>query len=461
MNGFIFTVIIPAYNAEKYISESIESVVSQTIGFESNIQIIVVNDGSTDTTCECVQHYINMYPTNIQLISKTNAGVSSARNAAFESIQGKYVTMLDADDRWNVNAFKIAYEFFEMHEDEISILSCRTQYFGAKYGFPAKKDYQFATSKIANIFENYSFIQTSASSVFYKSEILKKFRFNENVKYAEDIRFINELLFEVHTFGILRESVYYYRRTHNPESITNSRTSNSYWYTAYFDDVIWYLIDKSMARFGRLLPYIQCLIAHDIDVRFSYGYSPQLTDIQLSLYLDRLSEVVSVIEPKYTLMLPNTSIPKKAAMLYFMLKDKKLVSNEIKKIIRVLIDEIRIEQGRITISGRDRIEYLIRSDIFIENEAGKRYPLKRKNNAKYNSTSLTGDILYKGTTFSVSLPLVELTDYKFILEDEEKNKQVLKLFCSSTCSIPQGDVSPFPFMKRKLTVNKKSISIHK
>ena len=132
-----------------------------------------------------------------------------------------------------------------------------------------------------------------------------------------------------------------------------------------------------MARFGKLLPYIQCLIAHVIDVRFSYGYSPQLTDIQLSLYLDRLSEVCSVIEPKYTLMLPNTSIPKKAAMLYFMLKDKKLVSNEIKKIIRVLIDEIRIEQGRITISGRDRIEYLIRSDIFIENEAGKRYPLKR------------------------------------------------------------------------------------
>ena len=347
MNGFIFTVIIPAYNAEKYISESIESVVNQTIGFESNIQIIVVNDGSTDTTCECVQHYINMYPTNIQLISKTNAGVSSARNAAFESIQGKYVTMLDADDRWDVNAFKIAYEFLEMHEDEISILSCRTQYFGAKNGFPAKKDYQFATSKIAN------------------------------VKYAEDKRLINELLFEVHKFGILRESVYYYRRTHNPESITNSRTSNSYWYTAYFDDVIWYLIDKSMARFGKLLPYIQCLIAHVIDVRFSYGYSPQLTDIQLSLYLDRLSEVCSVIEPKYTLMLPNTSIPKKAAMLYFMLKDKKLVSNEIKKIIRVLIDEIRIEQGRITISGRDRIEYLIRSDIFIENEAGKRYPLKR------------------------------------------------------------------------------------
>ena len=80
---------------------------------------------------------------------------------------------------------------------------------------------------------------------------------------------------------------------------------------------------------------------------------------------------------------------------------------------------------------------------------------------RLHSTSLTGDILYKGTTFSFSLPLVELTDYKFILEDEEKNKQVLKLFCSSTCSIPQGDVSPFPFMKRKLTVNKKSISIHK
>ena len=93
------SVIIPVYNVEQYLEETILSVVNQTIGFE-NIQMILVNDGSPDNSEEICLKYRDKYPDNILYIKKENGGVSSARNLGMEYIQGKYVNFLDSDDKW-------------------------------------------------------------------------------------------------------------------------------------------------------------------------------------------------------------------------------------------------------------------------------------------------------------------------------------------------------------------------
>ena len=77
---YIFSVVIPVYNAEKYLSETVDSVIAQDIGFEKHIQIILVNDGSKDRSEELCLKYREKYPDNIVYISKENGGVSSARN---------------------------------------------------------------------------------------------------------------------------------------------------------------------------------------------------------------------------------------------------------------------------------------------------------------------------------------------------------------------------------------------
>ena len=96
------SVIIPVYNVEKYLEETIESVVNQTIGFD-NIQMILVNDGSPDNSEEICLKYKEKYPDNVVYVKQENAGVSSARNNGLKHATGKYVNFFDSDDIWDRN----------------------------------------------------------------------------------------------------------------------------------------------------------------------------------------------------------------------------------------------------------------------------------------------------------------------------------------------------------------------
>ena len=77
---FKISVVIPIYNVEEYIEEALDSVINQTLGFEENIQMVLVNDGSSDSSGEICERYEKKYPQNIKYFYKENGGVSSARN---------------------------------------------------------------------------------------------------------------------------------------------------------------------------------------------------------------------------------------------------------------------------------------------------------------------------------------------------------------------------------------------
>jgi len=93
-NGLV-SIITPAYNSTKYISETIESVLSQTY---SNWEMIIINDGSTDDTVNVVKKYLN--DSRIILIHQENSGSAAARNNGIRHAQGQYIALLDSDDLW-------------------------------------------------------------------------------------------------------------------------------------------------------------------------------------------------------------------------------------------------------------------------------------------------------------------------------------------------------------------------
>ena len=105
MKKFKISTIIPIYNVEKYLEETILSIIKQSIGFE-NIQMILVNDGSPDNSEEICLKYKEKYPENIIYIKKENGGVSSARNMGLEYATGEYVHFMDSDDIISKNAYK-------------------------------------------------------------------------------------------------------------------------------------------------------------------------------------------------------------------------------------------------------------------------------------------------------------------------------------------------------------------
>lgn len=101
----LISVIIPAYNAEKYIRRTLKSVLTQTY---PNLQIIVVNDGSTDNTADYVKNMRIKDPRILQINMENNQGVSSARNRGLLAARGQFVAFVDADDLLEANCFEEA-----------------------------------------------------------------------------------------------------------------------------------------------------------------------------------------------------------------------------------------------------------------------------------------------------------------------------------------------------------------
>lgn len=85
---------MPIYNVELYLTDAIESIINQTIGFE-NIQLILVNDDSPDKSEIICKEYAQKYPNNIVYVKKQNGGVSSARNYGLRYAEGRYIQFLD------------------------------------------------------------------------------------------------------------------------------------------------------------------------------------------------------------------------------------------------------------------------------------------------------------------------------------------------------------------------------
>ena len=97
MKQGLISIITPMYNAEKYVGLTIESVLAQTY---KNWEMIIVNDGSKDSSAKIVENYVQK-DSRIKLINQTNAGSATARNNALRNAQGQYICFLDADDLWD------------------------------------------------------------------------------------------------------------------------------------------------------------------------------------------------------------------------------------------------------------------------------------------------------------------------------------------------------------------------
>lgn len=93
----LVSTIVPVYNGERYLPEALDSVLAQTY---QNVEIIIVDDGSTDSSRTIAEKYASLHPQRIRVIHQTNGGTGAARNAAMAAAHGRYIAMLDQDDLW-------------------------------------------------------------------------------------------------------------------------------------------------------------------------------------------------------------------------------------------------------------------------------------------------------------------------------------------------------------------------
>lgn len=311
----LFSVIVACYNTGKYLEECINSLIGQSFSFGSNIQLILVDDGSTDNTKEICEKYINLYPENILYLYQENQGQGSARNLGLQYANGKYVNFLDSDDKFSGNTFYKVYDFFEKHYDEIDFVSTRMFFFD-KYEGPHPLNYKFEENRIVDLTEDWDFPQLSASSAFFKRELFDNYRFPESLVNSEDTLMLNKMLLENSKYGVVTEAIYWYRRRSDESSTIDSSSTKKEFYTNRLDNYFKALIDASIEKYGEVVKFIQYLIVYDIQWMFSVkNISEILTNDEIEEVYISVQEVLSYLDDDIILSLRNDKVNIKYHML--------------------------------------------------------------------------------------------------------------------------------------------------
>lgn len=175
----MISVIIPLYNKEPIIEQSLQSVLSQDY---DDFEVIVVNDGSTDRGVEIVK---SIKDSRITLIEQENGGPSKARNTGVKNAKGEWILFLDADDELLPRALKHFAGLVEAHKG-INMFVCP---YLLDYGKGIVQEYQYKDCIVKNACKEQALVRISphAGSALILKEILQKNLFNEQIKRYEDL----------------------------------------------------------------------------------------------------------------------------------------------------------------------------------------------------------------------------------------------------------------------------------
>lgn len=207
------SIIIPVYNVEKYLHECLDSIINQTF---KDLEIICVDDGSTDKSSEILEEY-EQKDKRFTVISQPNKGVSAARNRGMQQAKGKYIMFVDSDDYIASNACELIYNSAEEKRCDILLFP--------HYNFSASTcrddgrllDLYITLKDNTTTFKEYSdeFLLTPSEthSKLYKTDFLRKYNLHweTQIQYCEDRIFYINALIHAKAISILYKHLYYYR----------------------------------------------------------------------------------------------------------------------------------------------------------------------------------------------------------------------------------------------------------
>jgi len=215
------SVIVPAYNSEKYIVRCVKSIINQTL---KEIEIIVVNDGSTDNTKDLIKN-LALKDNRIIIINKKNGGLSSARNAGLDIAKGEYIQHLDGDDWIESKACEDTYQYAS--KNSVDIVVCDYYRDNDKGGIKYIRDLKSEKSISSNEeYLRYFFQRKTIPAVWnklIKKELYKDIRHPEGIFQGEDVAVMPRLVLRAKKIEKLNKAFVHY--IVNPDSITNYETT--------------------------------------------------------------------------------------------------------------------------------------------------------------------------------------------------------------------------------------------
>lgn len=260
--GLKMSVIIPMYNSGYLVSETLDSLVNQSID-KSEFEVIVVDDGSKDNGAEVCAEYVEKYD-NFHYYYKDNSGVSDTRNFGFKKAKGKYLLPLDADDLLDKDAIKLIVDFFDKHYDEIDICCYKDVLFFDDGSKREREIYKKRFHRGTDVYdvdgEDYYSIHTNMQVVVKNDG---KNYYDTRYKFGEDELFNTLAVMKKKKIGYVKEAIHLYRRHDASVTASNSKRDFDKIFAGYYENFI--------EKYGPH-PYIQSSIFHNVNWRMNENH---------------------------------------------------------------------------------------------------------------------------------------------------------------------------------------------
>lgn len=215
MTQITISIIVPIYNVESYLRQCLDSLYPQ---ITPSMEVILVNDGSTDNSLEICKEYQIKNPSTI-IINKENGGLSDARNAGTAIATGKYIYYLDSDDWLAPNALKQLHNFAEEHQCEVvqgNFYYTYNKYLllDDRYIKDRQKPFILQRDETMRELIKNKYIKNFAWGKLYLTSIAQKHPFKKGV-YFEDSYWQHHIINNVNQYGVIPTPLYYYRQRDN------------------------------------------------------------------------------------------------------------------------------------------------------------------------------------------------------------------------------------------------------
>lgn len=242
----LITVVVPIYNREKYLHETMESILNQT---HKNLEIILVDDGSTDNSLRIARYYERL-DKRVKVITQKNMGICMAMKNALAISNGEYIARCDGDDINELDRYEKQLKYLK--ENDYDIVGAYVQSFGNGNNAAKKGVEFFVNSSIKNDYDQHVRILTggciNGGCIFAKTSILKKFNpFHKDYGLIEDGYLYIILHKNKCKIGILEEVLYNYRIHHTNTSLSTGNRKNVV--IKYFESMFRFLFNEKLEEY--------------------------------------------------------------------------------------------------------------------------------------------------------------------------------------------------------------------
>lgn len=448
--------VMPVYKVEDYLEETVQSILDQTLDFESNCQIIFINDGSPDNSEAVCLKYKERYPDNIVYVKKKNQGVSAARNTGIALAKGKYISFLDSDDLLSPATLERVYDFFEANHEKIDLVTVPIEFFEARSG-PHPLNYRFESTRVINIEKEPSMVHLSGGASFVKANLESDLlNFDTKLKTSEDSKFVTKIILSKGAYGAVKEAKYSYRKRRSGSSAIDTVTKSRDFYTKNIELFHQELIDYCRKKYDKVPRYVQYLLMYNLQWRFRQESQTILTKQEADIYKKTLYSILVYIDDEVVLAQKNISADYKLFIL-----GKKHNKDVVSKLqrqgleyyfgrnkvydytwpIRLLVEICEERDGKLRIEGRLWGLWLpgVTLGFWVNDNFHETQEVSRPD----ASRSFLGEVIYSAKGFRVDVPLEEGSSIKGGLNYDGSNKRHLHFATSRQSRLLDFDGYPY------------------